>query len=324
MGAYEESDFFGQFPAIELSPVYWYSIIPPATYFFVQYLTNPDYKFKHWGYYLFVPFGIHFVFQFYELISYLMGNLKVPNDLSQHYFIQNIFEFVSVVFALAVSILILRTLSNYEKSLYDNYAEISDKSLKWLSLTLIGGLVLIVLWLVSAFLDFFPNKSDDFIGRMLLIGLSILIYWIGYSMLMRRELFTNKKIAGINDLPNETTKLSEKTEDHYRKLLALMTEKKYYQNPDFNMSMLSEEISLSKGYLSQIINKKEGKNFFDFINGYRVEEVKQKMADPNFDHYNILSLALDAGFKSKSTFNAVFKKMTGMTPSQFRSEQMKK
>ncbi|MEL6256529.1 MAG: helix-turn-helix domain-containing protein [Bacteroidota bacterium] len=77
-------------------------------------------------------------------------------------------------------------------------------------------------------------------------------------------------------------------------------------------------MKLSNGYLSQIINQKEGKNFFDFINGYRVEEVKRNLADPNFDHFSILGIGLEAGFKSKSTFNAVFKKMTGHTPTAYK------
>ena len=77
-------------------------------------------------------------------------------------------------------------------------------------------------------------------------------------------------------------------------------------------------MDLSKGYLSQIINQKEGKNFFDFINHYRVEDVKEKLNDDAYSHFSILGVALEAGFKSKSTFNAVFKKMTGMTPSQFK------
>ena len=84
------------------------------------------------------------------------------------------------------------------------------------------------------------------------------------------------------------------------------------------MTLLAAKMKLSNGYLSQIINQKEGKNFFDFINGYRVEEVKRNLANPNFDHFSILGIGLEAGFKSKSTFNAVFKKMTGHTPTAYK------
>ena len=221
-----------------------------------------------------------------------------------------------------ISIVILRSLGKYEKALYNDFAEIGDRSLKWLSHTLSGGLVLITIWAIVALADYFQNDFGYILARGLLIGLSILIYWIGYSMLMRRELFVNEIISPSSSPPvlEEPAKLSEKTDNHHLNLLAAMKEKHLYRNPDINMSILSDEIGLSKGYLSQIINTKEGKNFFDFINAYRVEEVKQKMADPEFAHFNILAIALDAGFKSKSTFNAVFKKMTGKTPSQYKKE----
>ena len=316
-----EAKLFAEYPILHFLPLIWYAIIPPATYFFVQYITDPDYKFKSWGYLMFVPFAVHFGYQCYELFSYLSGGIDLNKGLYRHYFIHNVFEGIAAIFALSISILIFRTLSNYERSLYDHFAEISDKSLKWLSHTLIGGFILILIWLGSVWIDFFPNNLDRLLYQSLFVGLSILIYWIGYSMLMKRELFINQQLSTLSGSAVEGPKLSEKTEDHYQHLLTLMEEKKLFQNPEINMSTLSKEIGLSKGYISQIINAKEDKNFFDFINAYRIAEVKQKMADPDFDHYNILALALDAGFKSKSTFNAVFKKMTGMTPSQFRKQK---
>ena len=84
------------------------------------------------------------------------------------------------------------------------------------------------------------------------------------------------------------------------------------------MTTLSEKTGLSNSYLSQIINQKDGRNFFDFVNEYRINEVMERMDDPDYDHYTILAIAQDAGFKSKSTFNAFFKKSTGKTPSVYR------
>jgi len=76
-------------------------------------------------------------------------------------------------------------------------------------------------------------------------------------------------------------------------------------------------LQISTNHLSQVINENLDKNFFDFVNGYRVEMVKQKMKDPSNKNYTLLSLAYDCGFNSKSSFNAIFKKYTGSTPSQY-------
>ena len=62
-------------------------------------------------------------------------------------------------------------------------------------------------------------------------------------------------------------------------------------------------------------------SFFDFINSYRVEEVKKQLADTAMANRNILGIALDCGFNSKATFNTAFKKFTGMTPSAYQKAQ---
>lgn len=70
--------------------------------------------------------------------------------------------------------------------------------------------------------------------------------------------------------------------------------------------------------MSHLINAGLGENFYDFINKYRVEEVKRLMADPQKQNYNLLGIALEAGFKSKSTFNLIFKRFTGLTPTEYK------
>ena len=72
--------------------------------------------------------------------------------------------------------------------------------------------------------------------------------------------------------------------------------------------------------LSRILNQHFGKNFFEFINGYRVEEAKRLLRDPDQQTASMLDILAAAGFTSKSTFNSIFKKHLGQTPSQYRQE----
>ena len=99
-----------------------------------------------------------------------------------------------------------------------------------------------------------------------------------------------------------------------------MVEKKPYLNPDLNLPELAGELNIPSHYLSQVINKNIGQNFFDFINRYRIEEVKSKIMDPNYHKYSVLGIAFEAGFNSKSAFNRVFKNSTGQTPTQFKKQ----
>ena len=107
---------------------------------------------------------------------------------------------------------------------------------------------------------------------------------------------------------------------YHRKLLDYMSTRKPYLEPKLSLGHLADELDISANHLSQVINQYEGKNFFDFVNTYRVDEFKQRIAQPANSSYSILAIALDSGFNSKSSFNQVFKKVTGKTPSQYVSE----
>ena len=76
---------------------------------------------------------------------------------------------------------------------------------------------------------------------------------------------------------------------------------------------------MNRGELSEAINSGVGKNFNDFVNSYRVKEVEQMLQDGKQEQLSLLGIALECGFNSKATFNRVFKKMTGQSPSQYVS-----
>lgn len=103
-----------------------------------------------------------------------------------------------------------------------------------------------------------------------------------------------------------------------RDLMALMQPEKPYRDSELTLTKLADMLSVSPHNLSEVINTQVGQNFFDFVNQYRVEEVKQNLANKEMQHFTLLALGLEAGFNSKSSFNAIFKKHTGAPPSEFR------
>lgn len=94
-----------------------------------------------------------------------------------------------------------------------------------------------------------------------------------------------------------------------------------YLDPHLALSALAARLGIPAPHLSQIINQRLNQNFPDLINSYRVAEARRRLVDPAWRHYSILAIAEDVGFRSKSSFNEVFKKLTGMTPSEFRTRQ---
>ncbi len=128
--------------------------------------------------------------------------------------------------------------------------------------------------------------------------------------------------------PAQTVSTSERNLDSselqaYRELEKCMVEKKPYLDPKLSLHKLSKIHQISSSRLSQIINSQSKTNFHDFVNHYRVEAVKKQLLTEDLTKYSIIGIAEDCGFNSKASFNRVFKKLAGMTPTQFVSTHAK-
>jgi AraC-like DNA-binding protein len=106
-----------------------------------------------------------------------------------------------------------------------------------------------------------------------------------------------------------------------QKLLATMDTERPYRNENLTLADLAAQLGTTPHRLSEVLNASLNATFYDFVNGYRVRDVQERLAGPDGAQRTYLALALDAGFASKSTFNAVFKKHTGMTPSEYRASR---
>lgn len=100
----------------------------------------------------------------------------------------------------------------------------------------------------------------------------------------------------------------------------VVVEEKLYLDPELNRARLAGYIDVSPHTLSQLLNTHIQKSFSEYINEFRLVEAKRKLIDPAYNNYTILSIAYESGFQSKSSFQRLFKKYTGKTPSQFISE----
>ena len=209
----------------------------------------------------------------------------------------------------------------HQKNIRNQFSDIEDINLSWLKLLIvgIGGIWVIVI--------FFNN------GYYIFTGVSIFVILIGFFGVQQRDIFSNEKkiIVNIETDNNKVKKekyassglSTETAEDLYKNLIQQITKESYYTETTLSLNELAQKLSISPNHLSQIINEKEGKNFFDFINAFRVAEFKRLIAMPTNKQYTLLALAYDCGFNSKSSFNRSFKKHTGLTPSQYAATVQK-
>jgi AraC-like DNA-binding protein len=188
----------------------------------------------------------------------------------------------------------------------------------WLMTTLLI-IVWIVIFALSEWwgLDFF---------KLLWAILSIAFFWITYrgcfQFKLAEDKFEIRQILAQKDANREISPsfIQLPPEKLYFQNIERMMRAEYlYRDPNLSRDLLSAALGISSGYLSQILNKQAGKNFSEYVNTYRVQEVKKMLTDPEFENYSLLSIGLEAGFNSKSTFYATFKRHTGQTPSAYRN-----
>jgi len=107
----------------------------------------------------------------------------------------------------------------------------------------------------------------------------------------------------------------------YQQLRRLMEQEKLYLDPDLTLRAVAARLDSNTKYLSQVVNHFAGENFQYFLNTYRVKEVKENIGKDDYSHLTLFGIALQCGFKNKSTFYKVFKELTGMTPRAYLRTQ---
>ncbi|PLW77195.1 helix-turn-helix transcriptional regulator [Cohaesibacter celericrescens] len=129
-----------------------------------------------------------------------------------------------------------------------------------------------------------------------------------------------------NDEPHEKYERSglteDKAKDYLQRLEHYTKTKAPYLDPNLTIEKLARQLRIPRHYLTQILSEQLGKNFYLYINDYRIDHVKGLIAAPNSQHMTLLDMAYKSGFNSKSTFNSVFKKITGLTPSQYKIQRL--
>ncbi|MEJ2051271.1 MAG: helix-turn-helix domain-containing protein [Calditrichota bacterium] len=233
----------------------------------------------------------------------------------------------------------IHALHRYSRDIKAVFSSTEKIRLDWLTyITYMALAVIIIFFIENLFLLGGINLTGNFTLSSVLVA--VYVYAIGYLGLFKSEVFALPGIAAsLRRLPELTTPASRETDfsagsqekyeksgltpekaDEYKKqLLDLMEKEAPYLEEDLTLGSLADRLSISPHNLSEVINTGLGQNFFDFVNHYRVESAKDDLTDPKKQHLKILAVAYEAGFNSKSSFYAIFKKHTGLTPAEYRS-----
>ncbi len=125
--------------------------------------------------------------------------------------------------------------------------------------------------------------------------------------------------APLAETAREPALLPEQAASLEATLAHVVETERPHLDPDLSLGSLADQIGATDKTLSALFNEAMGTTYTAYVNGLRVEEARQRLADPAQAHYSVLAVGLDSGFASKSTFNRVFKETTGQTPSAYRA-----
>ncbi len=286
----------------------WYFFCMPLFYVFLVHYLKIHRKVQSFLYITISIFAGMILLRF-SLILYTQLNgfseLETQLFISNYSTYEEIVSFVYSIFIFGYAVLMLPK----NKKWFEFVLEFDD--LKWIKQFFVLGVIIIIIWLIAIFRNYQDGSfSTPQIYYPLRLCTTVLIYWVGFKGLFRyrvledrivlREHINKEKKANLpgdlnlniknNELENQTDAKSEKQLKLFNKITYYIIGKKKYLDPYLSLDSLADDLKISNGHLSLLINTYSEKNFNDYINEFRVDQVKKIIIDLDYINYTIESM----------------------------------
>ncbi|HEX6225412.1 MAG TPA: helix-turn-helix domain-containing protein [Chryseolinea sp.] len=299
----------------------------PSLFLYVTTLLYPERKFSA------RQIGLHFGWmglQFFSRIAILSYHILWINDLIKTDIPPGkIFDW-SLLFSEEISVAmflgyLVATIYQFRKAkkttgLFKAYSkDVQSAAHKWINSLLIAMIILGVLWPITILIprifeiEFGPHYYP------IEICLVVLIYWLVMRGYHYAKLITPRAGGALSALGSNFD-----AEHVMSKLKQAFEDGKLYLDPDVNLKKVSSYTGLPSKTISLMLNQYHESNFNDFVNRYRIEEVKRRLIDTSNNHFTISGIALESGFNSQATFQRAFKSTVGVTPREYINLQIQK
>ena len=317
-------------------------LLAPSIYIGILYFVNPTGKFKIRYWLHFLPFLIFAAAENVVFFAEKSISTKTLFEIGEtSFFIRDILPFQLLAYVFASYLALIK----HNENLKLITAATQNINLNWLKLVLLILILPIVFWINDA-LGIVPILVN--LNRFIY---SISIFFLAYNAMRQAVIYpyTNEDLDEISEIlqttivqpskeietrisieeaptpTNETLKLPRLSGAEISGLSArldsLMVNEKIFLDNEINLTTVAEKLGISIHDASYLINEVTGSNFYNFINRHRVEEAKKLLTSSKADKLNMLGIAFESGFNSKTTFNTAFKKFVGLSPSEYVKQQ---
>ena len=279
--------------------------------------------------------SVHFVFPVLYVIGIsfpaLIGMASESYGMEYIDKLQPILLF-TIVYSYVYVIVTYLKLMRFQKLVKLNYSNLENRDLNWVRYLLLATIVILTIDISTSIYETFAGDMGFNIGFISVIPIVFMVLYLGYyGTIQSKVLLPNFLFDTIDNGKNKGNGSSYLASKKYNydqkemqglteKLNDLMAIKKPFLEEDLTLSTLAQFLQVPDKKLSTLLNQNMGVSFYDYINRLRIEEVKRRMALPESNKYTLLAIAYDCGFKSKSSFNRIFKSSTQLSPSDYRKQ----
>lgn len=297
-------------------PMQFSLALGPLIFFYVLKTTRPEYKFRSKDLLHFSPLLLELGAQALEIRDSIKTGAATYHTLTFQQLnpVLQLLAFISVI----IYLYRCRTLIEgfYQQQKF-NGGDRYRHELRWLHRLLVGFGLLWLLWIPFAATGYYYQLDAQAYYPLYLLLVSMII-WMAARAFLRPEIG-----AQADAIPILKPLLPAELKQKGIWLKKMVKENRYYQDPELSLGSLAEKLDLTTHELSRIINTVLKKSFNDFINEYRVQDAARRMQDTAFDHITLLGIAFESGFNAQSSFNRIFKQMTGKSPVEYKNELKK-
>lgn len=281
-------------------------LIGPSLYFYLKDTFKEDYTFREAVRHYVVPL-LSGLFTFPQFLTVFGIQTAIPYD----------FFTIATSPVLMTGHLLFYTVLIHRMT--ENEWQVDDNIQVWTRLVS-RGMILYTGAFISYFVlvncSFFNPEWDYAVSFMMAVGILV----VAYMGLLQKRVFSSEPIGRFLTVRKyQSSSLTPGAGESIKnRMERLLTEQQVFKENELRLDDLAAYLNTSRHQLSQVINEHYGMNFFELINKYRVEYVRQLLTDPAYSQYTIIQIAYEAGFNNKASFNRYFKKEYGLTPSAYR------
>lgn len=226
--------------------------------------------------------------------------------------------------------LYIRAYKLHKAEVVENYSSLNKLGLNWIKALISGYFAVVVLSVMGFALLLINSTLAPVICLYTVVMICMYLYFVTIKGIFTPQVYSLRKLEEKGDSPKMEVSASAEHKDRKRltllsrRILTVMEKEALYKNESLSIGELAEHLDVQPYLVSRALNSVVGKSFFEFINEYRVEEAKRLLQDPAYAQYSLVAIGYEAGFSSKTTFNTVFKKLTGSTPSAYKKKTLSK